>query len=1025
MLLPIVHFSLRRLLLLLALTAAHASVAQEGSATWAHQAWSTEDGLPQNSVHAILQASDGLIWVATEGGLARFDGYNFRLSGHFSGEHEDRPSDDLCCVVQDGRGDLWVGTSAGLGHRGDDGFRRVGPATAVRALAATDDGGVLALTADGLLRADAQGATRVDPAARTALGVATALAQDPDGSVWVASAAGLLRYTHGRLVPTGISGVIADAPVLGIAPAAGKGLWLRTARSVALLRPGLPQHLWQTGCELPGTRVEALLPDPDTGRLWVGTNRGLVTLFADAAPSTPVPELSSASILALTRDTEGDLWVGTEIAGLHVLRPQRFRTLAGLEDQAITSIVETIHQPGQTTAKPGQATDGAIWLGTREDGLRVVRDRHVSRPPASAGLSSQVVLALGAGPQQDLWVGTPDGLNHLDLQGRVSLLSSVNGLPDDFVRSLLPEADGSVWVGTRRGLAHVTGQHVDRILTRDDGLPSELIGALLEMPEHDLWIATLDGLSMLHNGRVTTYTARDGLSGNIVTSLASGPPGNPDTLWIGTRDGGLTRRVAGRFVAFHQTGLPASIESMLLHDGSLWMATRKGVVRVAVSALAGCAERGPACPLAISHYGYSDGLPGEDLAALGHPAAAVTRSGELWFATAHGVAIAEPGEDPDRNTPTPVVLDRMEADGVEQSLTQPLTAAPLTLPPGQRSMSFTYAGLSYRAPSRVAYRYRLEGFDARWVDAGPRRTAFYTNLPPGAYRFLVEAAGGKGLWSEPPAAIRFRILPPIYRRWWFYALCVAFLGSLAYLVYHLRLRRVRAQFAAVLGERNRIAREIHDTLAQDLVAVSLQVEVAAQLVRRGNVAAATQQLERTRRLVQEGIADARESIWELRATTAEASLPSRLARVAERARERGVPTELHIGGTYRALPTRWESEILRVAGEAVNNSIRHAEATSITVTLDYAPDQLQLRIADNGRGFDPAAAAPGGRHFGMRGMRERAENIRGRLHIESAPGAGTTITLRLALDTDMDAPAHQSPDPDPARGSSKETRQHG
>ncbi len=1021
MFLPKLHFSPGRLLLLLALVSAHAALAQEASAAWAHQAWSTEDGLPQNSVHAILQASDGLIWVATEGGLARFDGYTFQPSGGHA------PNDDLCCVVQDERGGLWVGTSAGLGHRDSQGFRQVGPSTAVRALAAADDGGVLALIADGLLRADARGITPIDITAATTLGPPTALARAADGGVWIATPAGLLRYTHARLVPTGLPGVLAGSPVLGIAPAAGGALWLRTAHSVALLRPGFPPRLWQAGRDLPGTRIEALLPDPDTGRLWVGTNRGLVTLSNDAGPSTsiPSPELSSASILALTRDTEGDLWVGTETAGLHILRPQRFRTLPGLEDQAITSIVET-------TGEAAQSTGGAIWLGTREDGLRVVRDRAIARPPASAGLSSQVVLALAAGPHGDLWVGTPDGLNHVDLQGHVTLLSSGNGLPDDFVRSLLPEADGSVWVGTRRGLAHVNGQHVDRILTREDGLRSELIGALLETQEHDLWIATLDGLSLFHNGRITTYTAGNGLAGNVVTSLA--PADAPGSLWIGTRDGGLTRWAAGQFVAFHQTGLPASIESMLFHDGSLWMATRKGVLRVAVSALASCAERGPACPLAVSHYGYSDGLPSEDLAALGHPAAAVTRSGELWFATAHGVAVAEPGEDPDRNTPTPIVLDRMEADGVDQALpssvqspaqTEPRTDE-LTLPPGQRSLSFTCAGLSYRAPSRVAYRYRLEGFDAHWVDAGPRRTAFYTNLPPGPYRFLVQAAGSNGLWSDPPAAIRFRILPPIYRRWWFFLLCVALLGGLAYLVYHLRLRRVRAQFAAVLAERNRIAREIHDTLAQDLVAVSLQVEVTTQLVRRGNVAAATQQLERTRRLVQEGIADARESIWELRANTAEASLPSRLARVAERARERGVPTDLHIGGTYRPLPTRWESEILRVAGEAVNNSIRHAEATAITVAIDYAPHQLQLRIVDNGRGFDPAAAPPAGRHFGMGGMRERAENIRGQLHIESAPGAGTTVTLRLPLDTGM------SPDPDPAQQPGKdapqpgkEKRQHG
>lgn len=972
---------------------------------WAHQAWSTEDGLPQNSVHGIAQASDGLMWVATEGGLARFDGYSFQAFVDRTGAAGPvLPSDDLCCVVEDRTGELWVGTAAGLVHGKGRQWAQVGAATAVRALAATDDGGVLALLADGLVRADARGTRPVQAPG------ATAIAALADGSVWIVAPDGVKRYSRGFVRDAGMPGSWVGEPVLGVSPAGGadgNAVWLRMARGVVLTRAGVMPtgwmaRTWQVGRDLPGTRVEALLADPDGGA-WVGTNRGLVRIGAKGEVSAPAPELSSASVLAITRDSEGDLWVGTATAGLHILRPQRFRTIAGLEDQAITSVVE--------------ATDGAVWLGTREDGLRVVRTARsgsledVARPESSGKLASQVVLGLAAGARGDVWVGTADGLNHIEAgaagpDGRVTLVSSANGLPDDFVRSLLAEADGSVWVGTRRGLAHVAGDTVDRVLTRADGLRSELVGALLETPEGDLWIATLDGLSRLHAWRVTTYTAREGLAGNVVTSLARDDAG---AVWVGTRDGGLTRFADGRFVAFRQAGLPASVESMVIQGGSMWLGTRKGMMRVAVSALKGCAEQGAGCALAVSRYGYGDGLPSEDLLAVGHPAAMATRSGELWFATPHGVAIAEPGEDIDRSASTPVVLERMEADGVDQ----PLTGAPLTLPPGQRAISFTYAGLSYRAPSRVAYRYRLEGFDRDWVAAGQRRTAFYTNLPPGPYRFLVEAEGSNGLWTERAATVEFRILPPIYRRWWFYLVCVALLGGLAYLVYWLRLRRVRAEFAAVLGERNRIAREIHDTLAQDLVGVSLQVEVAAQMVRRGNLAGTAEQLERTRRLVQEGIADARESIWELRATTAEGSLPSRLQRVAERARERGVATELKIGGTYRPLPARWESEILRVAGEAVNNSIRHAQASAITVSLEYAPEHLLLRIGDDGRGFDPAAATPGGKHFGMRGMRERAENIRGELRVESAPGEGTVVTLRLALD---DAPAGEN---------SGRKRQHG
>ena len=944
-------------------------------------------------MHGVLQARDGLLWIATEGGLARFDGFRFTSFGQRTSS---RPlvatgSDDLCCVVQDRDRTLWVGTAAGLVRMEGGALARVGdtgpPAAAVKAMAAAGDGSVLVLSTEGLLR-ERGGQLELLAYPEAAIGSATAIAAAPDGGVLIAGTTGLARYGDGAVSVLPIT-LPSSGAVLGLAAGATGELWLRTARELLWVEGGRTRRSWQAGRDLPGTRIEALLPE--RGGIWVGTNRGLVQVVAGGAVSVPVPELSTASVLSLTRDTEGDLWVGTETAGIHILRPQRFRTLPGLDDKAITSVVE--------------ATDGDLWLGTREDGLLRVHHGVVEHPAATAKLASQVILSLAAGPQDDLWVGTPDGLNHLLPGGRVDLLTSANGLPDDFIRSLLVDPDGALSIGTRRGFAHMANGVVDQVISRDDGLPSELVGALLRTPAPGssaddkntaLWIATLGGLSRLRNGQLQTFTTRDGLAGDVVTSLAADGAGG---IWIGSRDGGLTLWRADRFRRFSQPGMPSSVESILLDGaargaGSVWMGTRHGVVRVPLASLESCADQ-PACVPSISRYGYSDGLPSEEISALGHPAATRTRSGELCFATPRGLAIADAGETLESSVPTPIILEGVEVDDAEQAIPD-ASAPPLRIGPGHRSIAITYAGLSYRAPSRVTYRYRLEGFDRQWVEAGTRRTAFYTNLASGSYRFVVEAADHDGAWSPREATLAFRIFPPFYRRWWFYLLCLALLGGLAYLVYYLRLRHVRAQFDAVLGERNRIAREIHDTLAQDLVGISLQLDVTAQLLGRADPAVVAEHLRSTRRLVQEGITEARESIWELRATTARSSLPSRLERVVERANQRGTETTLTVSGAPRSLPTRWESEILRVAGEAVTNSMRHADPNTIEVLLDYLPNQLLLTVRDDGRGFD-TGRDPGGAHFGMRGMRERASNIHGRLQVESAPGKGTVVTLAVAL----------------------------
>jgi signal transduction histidine kinase/ligand-binding sensor domain-containing protein len=957
----------------------------------ARQSWSTEDGLPQNSVHAILQTRDGFLWVATEGGLARFDGLNFKV---FQQAREPAfTSDDVCCLAEDTRNALWIGTADGLVRESGGGFKRFGvdsglPSSTIVDVAADADGSVLALTSRGVARVDTEG--RIVALRTPGDDSVLAMSRAADGSVWFATANDLLRYKSGELHRERSFSGLSTTGVLGLAVVPGeRGDWLRSAREVTLMRNG-EQRVWRVGYELPGTRTESMSADSH-GVVWVGTNRGLFSIdIANKATKGVAQEVVSVglnSVLSTTEDRDGDRWVGTETGGLLVLRPQLFRTEPAIADQAITAVV--------------QATDGAIWLGTKEDGLRRVRSGKVDQPTVSAQLASRVILALAPGTRGDLWVGTADGLNHVD-GDKVDTYTSANGLPDDFIRSLLVDPDGTLWVGTRRGLAQLDGRSgaVLATYTHRDGLQSDSIGALLRLAgtrpaegepgQTELWIATFDGLSRLRDKRIATFTKTDGLGGNVVTALAREGAG---ALWIGTQGGGLSRYSRGAFTAFRQAGMPSDIESILADgQGRLWMGTRHGVVQASVAALDRCGAD-IHCDLAVSRYGYPDGLPSEDLSATGHPAAWTMSDGELWFATAKGVAIADPSQIQKSPMAPPVAIERLLVDDVEI----PLTEGSARISPGHTRVTIEYAGLGFRAPSRINYRYMLEGFDRQWITAGSRRTAYYTNLQPGSYRFLVQAAGRDGVWNGATAEIRFSVEPPYYRRWWFYLLVLAAVCGLVLLMYRLRLRRLQREFNAVLMERNRIAREIHDTLAQDFVGVSLQLEMVAQMLARGEVEAARGQVDATRDMVREGLDDARQSIWELRAVSAKDSLPTRLGRIVQRAGERGLKAECRVGGTYRELPANVEEEVLRIAGEAVANVLRHANASTVSVDLQYSPHRLVLRIADDGCGFDVAPISSKDGHFGLKGMSERASTIDGQLKIESLTGEGTSVTMEVNI----------------------------
>ena len=754
------------------------------------------------------------------------------------------------------------------------------------------------------------------------------------------------------------------------------GVWLAGRSSVSLQEPkGV--RTFVASVALPGTQVLSLAKDR-AGAVWIGTNGGLARFWNGQMQRL---EGDSAAVLSIFEDHDGDLWVGTETAGVSVLRPRTFEILQGSQAQTATSVM--------------QAADRSFWVGTSGEGLIHLPGRRGAPQTYTTkdGLASDTVLAIATGGTGDVWAGTPDGLSLLH-DGRWRTFTSADGLADDLVRTVFVTRDGTAWVGSRHGVTRWK-DGVATKLTVAQGLGSDLVGPMLEDASGDVWIGTSRGLSRLHAGSVKNYAVADGLPSDTITALEASKGGG---LWVGINGQGLARWDGAKFLSYAKaTAIPREIYA-LLEDGlgSLWMLSDRGIFRASIAGL----DRFRAdqkADIAVAPYGTVDGLPSFEAATTGYPAAWRLDDGRLAFATRRGVVLVEPSRLAVADTPPLVVLESITVDDRNVSVEEIAS-----LPPGSMHFSFSFTGIHLAAPQRVQYRYMLEGLDRDWVEAGGRRVAYYTSIPHGHYRFLVSARDAGGTWG-PVTELSFVLRPHFYQTIWFRALLVLLVGGMIVAIYRLRVRTLRGRFDAVAAERNRLAREIHDTLAQSFVAVSVRLEVMSQMLRvPDGIEPCREQLNQTRTLVREGLEEARRSIWDLRSEGPEAqALPARLARLVRETTSQGTDTRLENTGVYRVLRKSTEDELYRIAQEALMNAIRHAEASTIWLRLSYALDRVSLEVADKGVGFDIAAApATESGHFGLAGIRERARILKAEVMLESTPGKGTSVRIDVPLGRD-------------------------
>ena len=960
-----------------------------------HDVWQTEQGLPQNFVVSITQTGDGYLWLATQEGLTRFDGIKFVV---FDKRNTPQFADNnIQALYEDRDGNLWVGTGKGLVRYKDGRFTSYG-------------------TRDGLSNA-----------------IVDSIYGDHQDNIWIGTPSGLNRFKDGTFTTyTTRDGLPTDV-VLSIYEDREQTLWVGTRDGLSRLRDGR-FITYTTRDGLSNNLIRAIFEDGD-GNLWIGTGGGL-DRFKDGKFTTFSTKdgLSNNSVLSLYVDGEDTLWIGTYGGGLNRFKDGRFATYStkeGLSNSSVGAIYED--------------REGNLWIGTYGGGLNRLKDGKFITFTSVDGLSDEIVSAIYQDRAGDVWLGTRGGLNRLayhraaNAQGGCGqtygmlckadfrAYTTRHGLANNIVVSIHQDRQGSLWIGTAGGLSRFKDERFTNYTTKD-GLADDNVVSIYEDHLGDLWIGTGGGLSRLRQGRFTNFTTKDGLPDDVVLLTYEDQQGN---LWIGTDGGGLARFRDGKFEIYStNNGLPNDVvlsiyedregclwigtngglgrykdgqfttytttEGLfddvifqILEDGkeNLWMSCNKGIFRVSKKELTDF-SRGVVRSITSISYGTSDGLKSRECNGGFQPAGCKTTDGKLWFPTIKGVAVIDPDSIKTNEQPPPVIVEQLIVDNESISLTQDLE-----IPPGKDKFEFRYAGLSFSAPEKVKFKYKLEGFDKDWVDAGTRREVSYTNIPPGRYTFQVIACNNDGVWNQTAASLHFLLQPHFYQTYWFYALCAALVAMMGWGLHRLRLKQVEAKFSAVLAERNRIAREIHDTLAQGFVAISVQLETVTKMF-SVSPDVAIKHLDQARILVRDGVSEARRSVLDLRAQALEdGDLVKALSAIAKQLTVH-TPIELRVSGTPRRLASAVEHNLLRIGQEAITNAVRHAQAGHIRVDLHFEDDSVQLRVKDDGRGFDAEAQlSAGGGHLGLIGMRERAEQIGGRLIIQSSPSQGAEIIV--------------------------------
>ncbi len=959
-----------------------------------HTSWRIQDGSVSAGMFSVAQTSDGFLWLTSVSeGMYRFDGIRFVP---WTLPVDGRTIDHIVSVHDDHAGGLWAVGEHEVFHM---------------------KGGVVT----SHFRLEGQNRTRN-------------ISVDPDGSLWTLQAgfnlqAPLCHVTDHEVkcfgepdripLPTGGEALLAD----------GKGgFWLGGQRAVVHWHAGISEVYPIEALKMNSdSGVNALALDSN-GSLWIGLvaqgpGKGLGRLEKGVFKSfvTPGFDGSKLAVFALALDRDGSLWVGTSGNGLFRIcgdSVEHYGRAEGLSGDFVNDVFED--------------REGILWV-TTTNGIDSFRDPRVATFSTSEGLGSESAVGVLAGRDGTVWVANAGSLDKIK-DGTVTSIRSGQGLPGDQVSYMLEDRAGNLWTGVSDGL-YVFKDGRFRRISEPDHQPLGLILAMAEDVDGNIW-AVCSGTSQKLI-RIRDFQVREQFPTSQVPTgrLAPDPSGG---IWIGPRNGslvlfrdgaqnrfpigstanlftnhmiaqadgsvmasfddglvGLRQGKAQRMTT--KNGLPCNAVYSFIEDKqkTWWLLTECGIVELPDSEL----QRWWANPEATVQTKLHDALDGARPGRYGIRSADVSPDGRVWFATGFVVQMVDPARAKQAALPASTYIESVIVDRKELAASDGLKLAP-----HPRDLQIDYTSPTFTLPQKVTFRYRLDPYDSDWHEAGTRRQAFYSDLPPASYTFRVIAANSDGVWNESAAKLDFSIAPAYYQTNWFRALCAIILLLLALGGYHLRIRRLHRQFELTLdarvAERTRIARDLHDTLLQSFHGLLLRFQTAFNLL-PDRPAESKQILASAIDQAAEAITEGRDAVQGLRTSATEMNdladsiraLGDELA--VEKSAEAGLRVE--VLGTPRALHPIVRDEVFRIAGEALRNAFRHAAARQIEVELRYDEQQLRVRVRDNGKGIDPEVLRTEGRegHFGLGGMRERAKLAGGKLTVWSGLETGTEVELSI------------------------------
>ena len=785
---------------------------------YVHNSWRSADGLPQNSVMAILQTRDGYLWLGTQEGVVRFNGVSFTVLNK-----SNTPAfklNDIRALMQDREGNLWIGSLGGGLIQYRDGITRTylhedGLAgNTVPAIIEDKNGGLWIGTDNGLNRFKDGKFTRFGKQAGLSDATIYALAQDTAGDLWVGTAQGLDRVFRSDFQSQRIQKFLTGQAIKSLNVGPAGDLWVGTqatglyrfsfgagdsnthrdeSRQFSMVHYGTREGL-------PQATIRAIL---DEGSMvWAGTDGGGLCRLFPVSPNrklecyTASDGLSGNSVASIFRDREGSLWVGTSTGGLNQFK-------AGA-----LSIFARGDNPDDASRSIFEGRDGSIWIGM-DSGLRRYKDGQIKRYHTDKGPANNDAWSVIEDRDGNVWVGTKGGGLNEFTGDHVRTYTTEDGLTDNQIWAVFQDHTGDIWIGTPNGLNRLRHGKF-KTYTEEDGLSGQYVWCIFEDHDHNLWIGTDAGISLFKDDKFTNFDAQTE-GARFVGGVTFIYEDRDHVLWVGTDASGLKRFKNGKFVTFTtRDGMPDDTVWAVLEDDldNFWMSSNRGIFRLKKSEVNALAE-GKISRISAVAYGTSDGMPSAECDGDSQSPALKTRDGKLLFACVRGVVAVNAGNLNRNLLPPPVVVESALANK------NPL-AESAQVPVGRGDLEFHFAALSYISPDRVTFRYKLEGYknNENWTDPDKRAEAFYTNIPPGEYTFHVIASNNDGVWNETGATFHFYLLPRFYQTTWFYVLCGLAMLSLGAGAYLLRIRKIRKRQQELVVLVNERTKELQQEVIQ-------------------------------------------------------------------------------------------------------------------------------------------------------------------------------------------------------------------